>query len=91
MNDRIAQLEAALHVNVALCVEAARLTAAYVSPKSDRTFIINETIRLFEGPATREAQRLTAEALGEAPDSTHYHWGGSAGCRCGQSLQGIDP
>jgi hypothetical protein len=71
--DRIAKLEAALHVNAALCVQAERLIAAYVAPKSKRRTIINELIRLFDGPAPREAQRLAAEALGEAQDSIHYY------------------
>ena len=35
--------------------------------------IINELIALFEGPAQRDADRLAAEALGEAPDSINYH------------------
>ena len=35
--------------------------------------IINEFIALFDGPAQREADRLAAEALGEAPDSINYH------------------
>jgi hypothetical protein len=42
-----------------------RLTAAYVTPESDRPAIINELISLFDGPAQRQAQRLVAEALGE--------------------------
>ena len=65
MNDRTAELEAAIRVNVALRVRAERLIAAYVSPKSDRAAIINELITLFDGPAQREAQRLASEAFGE--------------------------
>jgi hypothetical protein len=65
MIDRIAKLEAALRVNLALRVQAERLIAAYVAPESNRPTIINELIRLFDGPAQREAQRLAAEALGE--------------------------
>ncbi len=71
MVDRTAKLEAALRVNAALRVEAERLIAAYVALKSDRSSIINELIALFDGPAQREAERLAAEALGEAPDSIH--------------------
>jgi hypothetical protein len=38
-----------------------------------RGAIIDELIALFAGPAQREAERLAAEALGEAPDSINYH------------------
>ena len=65
MADRETQLEAALRVNAAICVQAERLIAAYVAPESDRPTIINELISLFDGPAQRHAQRLVAEALGE--------------------------
>jgi hypothetical protein len=73
VNDRTAKLEAALRVNAALRVQAERLIAAYVAPESNRGAIINELIALFDGPAQREADRLAAEALGEAPDSINYH------------------
>jgi hypothetical protein len=61
------ELTAALDANVALRVQAERLIAAYVAPESDRPAIINELIALFDGPAQREAQRLSVEALGRAP------------------------
>jgi hypothetical protein len=73
MVDRTAKLEAALRVNAALRVRAERLIAAYVAPESDKGSIINELISLFDGPAQREAERLAAEAFGEAPDSINYH------------------
>ena len=66
MVDRVAKLEAALRVNAALLVHAQRLTAAYAAPESDRAAIISELIWLLDGPAQREAKRLTEEALGEA-------------------------
>jgi hypothetical protein len=65
MTDRIAKLEAALRVNAALRVQAERLIAAYVEPGSDRPGIINELIYLFDGPAQREAGRLTRQALAD--------------------------
>jgi hypothetical protein len=65
MTTRETQVEAALRVNAALCVQAERLIAAYVAPESDRGAIINELVRLFDGPAQREAQPLATEALGE--------------------------
>jgi hypothetical protein len=73
MIERTVRLEAALRVNAALRVQAERLIAAYVAPVSDRGTIINELIALFDGPAQREAERLAAEALDEAPDSINYH------------------
>jgi hypothetical protein len=49
---------------VRLREEGERLVAAYVAPESDRPAIIDKLIRLFDGPAQREAERLTREALG---------------------------
>jgi hypothetical protein len=66
MVDRTAKLEAALRVNAALLVQAQRLIAAYIAPESDKAAIITELIRLLDGPAQREAKRLTEVALGEA-------------------------
>ena len=66
MVDRIAKLEAALRVNAALLVHAQRLIAAYIAPGSDRAAIISELIRLLDGPAQREAKRLSEVALSEA-------------------------
>ena len=62
---RESQLEAALRANAALRDQAERLIAAFVTPESDRTAVMNELIALLDGPAQREAQRLAAEALGE--------------------------
>ena len=65
MTDRNARLEAALRVNAALLVQAKRLISAYIAPGSDRAAVISELIRLLDGPAQREAKRLTEVALGE--------------------------
>lgn len=65
MVDRIAKLEAALRVNDALLVHAKRLIGAYIAPESDRAAILSELTRLLDGPAQREAKRLTELALGE--------------------------
>jgi hypothetical protein len=64
MTEREPQLEAALIANAAIRVQAEQLIAAYVAPESDREAIINELIILFDGPQQREAERLTAVALG---------------------------
>ncbi len=66
MIDRVAKLEAALRVNAALRVQAERLIASYIAPESDRAAIITELIRLFDGPAQREAKGLAEVALDEA-------------------------
>ena len=57
------KLAAALRANARLREEGERLVAAYVAPDSDRAAVIDELIRLFDGPAQREAERLTREAL----------------------------
>jgi hypothetical protein len=66
VTNRTAELEAALRVNAALRVQAEWLIAAYIAPESDRVAIIAELVRLFDGPAQREAERLTCEAFGES-------------------------
>jgi hypothetical protein len=59
------KLAAALRANARLREEGKRLVAAYVAPESDRPAIIDELISLFDGPAQREAERLTPEALAD--------------------------
>ena len=58
-----AKLIDALLANVKLRQEGERLIAAYIAPESDRAAVINELIRLFDGPAQREAELLTREVL----------------------------
>jgi hypothetical protein len=67
MISRETKLAAALEANAALRIQAERLIAAYIAPDSDRPVIIDQLIRLFDGPGQREAQRLAAEALGDRP------------------------
>jgi hypothetical protein len=69
MTTRETLLETALRANSGLRVQAERLIAAYVAPKSDRGSIINELIALFDGPLQREAAALAAEAMGNAETS----------------------
>jgi hypothetical protein len=64
MAPRETQLEVALVANAKLREQRERLIAAYVAPESGREVIINKLIVLFDGPQQREAQKLTAEALG---------------------------
>ncbi|MBV8897340.1 MAG: hypothetical protein JO051_12565 [Acidobacteriaceae bacterium] len=45
--------------------EGERLVAACDAPEADRAAIIDEIIRLFDGPRQREAERLTREALAD--------------------------
>src|SRR5580704_9686276 len=74
VTDRTAKLEAALRVNAALLVQAERLIGAYIAPESDKTAIINELIRLLDGPAQREAKRLAEIALVEARGEEEPPW-----------------
>jgi hypothetical protein len=64
MTEREACSKPAFVANAAIRVQAERLIAAYVAPDSDREAIINDLITLFDGPQQREAERLTAVALG---------------------------
>jgi hypothetical protein len=69
MITRETQLETALRANANLRDRAEELIAAYVEPESDRPTIINDLIRLYDGPEQREAKRL-AEALDEASENS---------------------
>ena len=66
MTDRIEQLKSALRAEDALIVEAQRLLTNYLSKQTEPADLINNLLWLFVGPAQREAQRIAAEALGEA-------------------------
>jgi hypothetical protein len=66
MNDRTAELEAAVRAQDKLIAEAQRLLKAYVETKRVHPdAVINDLLWLFDGPRQREAQRLVHEALGE--------------------------
>ena len=62
MTPRETKLAAALEANAAIRVQAEQLIAAYVASESDRAIILDQLIRLFDGPQQREAQRLAGEA-----------------------------
>ena len=59
------KLTDALRANAKLREQAEELIAAYIEPASDQSAVINQLIRLFDGPEQREAQRLAQAALGE--------------------------
>lgn len=66
MDDRTAELEAALRAQDALIAEAQRLLADYLRPGGlSRDALIDEVRKLFDGPRQHEAQLLSREALGE--------------------------
>jgi hypothetical protein len=66
MNDRIAELEAALRAQDALIAEAQRLLSDFLrSDGVKQDALIAELRKLLDGPQQREAQRLSREALGE--------------------------
>jgi hypothetical protein len=65
MNDRTAELEAAVRAQDALIAEAQRLLTDYLSKRTESAELINNLLGLFDGSQQREAQRLVREALGE--------------------------
>jgi hypothetical protein len=68
MDNRTAELEAAVRAQDNLIVEAQRLLKAYVETKRVHPdAVINDLLWLLDGPRQREAQRLVREALGDDP------------------------
>jgi hypothetical protein len=66
LDDRTAELEAAVRAQDALIAEAQRLLADHVRPGGlGRDALIKELRKLLDGPKQRDAQRLSREALGE--------------------------
>jgi hypothetical protein len=66
LDDRTAELEAAIRAQDALIAEAQRLLAdALRSDGLSRDALIDQLQKLFDGPRQREAQRVSREALGE--------------------------
>ena len=66
MDDRTAELEAAVRAQDALIAEAQRLLADNLRPGGlSRDALIDALRKLFAGPQQREAQRLSRESLGE--------------------------
>jgi len=59
------KLTDALRANAKLREQTEELIADYIAPASNQSAVINQLIRLFDGPEQREAQRLVGEALGE--------------------------
>ncbi|HEY1887425.1 MAG TPA: hypothetical protein VGG86_15505 [Roseiarcus sp.] len=65
MNDRTAELEAAIRAQDALIAGAQDLLTRYLSKEIEAPALINDLFILLDGPQQREAQRLAREALGE--------------------------
>jgi hypothetical protein len=66
LDDRTAELEAAVRAQDAVIAEAQRLLAECLRPGGlSRDALIKELHRLLDGPQQRDAQRLSREALGE--------------------------
>ena len=59
------KLTDALRANAKPREQAEEVIAADIEPGSDRAARIDDLIRLFDGPAQREAKRLAEVALGE--------------------------
>ncbi len=66
MDDRIAELEAAVRAQDALIAEAQRLLAHSLQPGGlSRDALIGQLRKLFDGAPQRGVQLLAREALGE--------------------------
>ena len=66
MDDRTAELEAAIRAQDAVIADAQRLLADCLRPGGlSRDCLIDALRKLFDGPQERDAQRLSREALGE--------------------------
>jgi hypothetical protein len=66
LDDRTAELEAAIRAQDALIAEAQRLLAEALRPGGlSRDALVDQLRKLFDGPRQREAQRVSREALGE--------------------------
>jgi hypothetical protein len=66
LDDRTAELEAAIRAQDAVIAEAQRLLADCLRPGGlSRDALINELRKLLDGPQQRDAQFLSREALGE--------------------------
>jgi hypothetical protein len=66
LDDRTAELEAAVRAQDAVIAEAQRLLADCQLPDGlSREALIDELRKLLDGPQHRDAQRLSREALGE--------------------------
>jgi hypothetical protein len=64
MNDRIAELEAAIRAQDNLIAEAQGLLARYLTKEIESPTLVDNLLKLFDGPQQREVQRLSREALG---------------------------
>jgi hypothetical protein len=65
MTDPTVHLRLALRANLALIVEAQAEITRYHTKEIEAAELIDRMIRLIDGPAQREAQRLAQEALAE--------------------------
>jgi hypothetical protein len=68
MTDPTVHLRLALRANLALIVEAQAEITRYHTKEIEAAELIDRIIRLFDGSAQREAQRLAQEALAEDVD-----------------------
>ena len=65
MNDRTAELEAAVRAQDALIAAAQREVERYLVKQIEAQELVDRLIRLLDGPQEREVQLLAREALGE--------------------------
>jgi hypothetical protein len=67
MTGRTEQLEPAIRAQNALISEAQAGITRYLAKEIEAPELVDRLIRVFDGRAQREAQRLAREALGEEP------------------------
>jgi hypothetical protein len=65
MNDRTAELDAAVRAQDALIAAAQELLTRYLTKQIESAELVVSLLTLLDGPRQRETQRLVREALGE--------------------------
>jgi hypothetical protein len=65
MSDRIVEFGSALRAQAGLIPQAQELLTRYLSKEIESPALIDDLLKLLDGPKQREAERLAREALGE--------------------------
>jgi hypothetical protein len=65
MSDRIVEFGSALRAQAGLISQAQELLTRYLSKEIESPALIDDLLKLLDGPKQREAERLAREALGE--------------------------
>jgi hypothetical protein len=65
MNDRLAELQAAVRAQADLIIDAQAEIINYLSGQMTSTEFVGQIIRLFDSPHQREVERQVRRALGD--------------------------